>query len=126
MITNTICHYFHFSISTDNSATVSAGCLVLQKGGCKLLKEFLQNQDAPEKYKMKAHFLLRSVVYNIVPFYVLFIVYTHISFCDWLKQHKKNVHPLVYKTPSNVCLYFVGHFHNNIYKSHNFMNKWQS
>ena len=26
---------------------------------------------------MKAHFLLSSVVYNIVPFYVLFIVHTH-------------------------------------------------
>jgi hypothetical protein len=38
----------------------------------------LQNQDAPEnpeKYQMKAHFLLSSVVYNIVPFYVLFIVH---------------------------------------------------
>jgi hypothetical protein len=45
----------------------------------------LQNQDAPEnpeKYQMKAHFLLSSVVYNIVPFYVLFRVHTHFFFCD--------------------------------------------
>jgi hypothetical protein len=48
--------------------------------------ECLQNQDAPEnpeKYQMKAHIPLNSVVYNIVPFYVLFIVHSHFSFCDW-------------------------------------------
>ena len=51
-----------------------------------MLSKCLQNQDAPdnpEKYQMKAHFLLSSVVYNIVPFYILLIVHTHFSFCDW-------------------------------------------
>jgi hypothetical protein len=58
----------------------------MRKYDGKLSAKCLQNQDAlenPEKYQMKAHFLLSSVVYNIVPFYVLFIVHTHFSFCDW-------------------------------------------
>jgi hypothetical protein len=45
--------------------------------------EMFAKTENPEKYQMKAHFLLSSVVYNIVPFYVLFIVHTHFSFCDW-------------------------------------------
>ena len=47
-----------------------------------------QKPPANIVYKIKkipneSHFLLSSVVYNIVPFYVLFIVHTHFSFCDW-------------------------------------------
>jgi hypothetical protein len=37
------------------------------------LSKCLQNQDAPEnpeKYQVKAHFLVSFVVYNIIPFYV--------------------------------------------------------
>jgi hypothetical protein len=63
---------------------------VFAKPGCsreprKIPNESSFSQDAPvnpEKYQMKAHFLPSSVVYNIVPFYVLFIVHTHFSFCD--------------------------------------------
>jgi hypothetical protein len=66
-----------------------------QKENMSKLSKCLQNQDAPEnpeKYQMKAHFLLSSVVYNIVPFYVLFIVLSSISVkCDTypnLTEHK--------------------------------------
>jgi hypothetical protein len=45
--------------------------------------EMFAKPENPEKYQMKAHFLLSSVVYNIVPFYILFIVHTHFSSCDW-------------------------------------------
>jgi hypothetical protein len=47
--------------------------------------------ENPEKYQMKAHFLLSSVVYNIVPFYVktyyklqyiLDVCYCHHMVCD--------------------------------------------
>ena len=59
----------HFPKATDLSLVE-----VFAKPGC---------SREPRKYQMKAHFLLNSVVYNIVPFYILFIVHTHFSFCDW-------------------------------------------
>jgi hypothetical protein len=73
------------------------------------LVEVFAKQDAPEnpeKYHMKAHILLSSVVYNIVPFYDLFIVHTHFSSATGKNNLKKRT-PLGLQTPPNVCLYKV-------------------
>ena len=77
------------------------------------LSKCLQNQDAPENtenYQMKAHLLLSSVVYNIVSFYVLFIVHAH--FFLRLIKTTKNVHPLVYKANPLMfaCTQYILHY----------------
>ena len=72
-------HRVQANIRGGGSVCIDDGCL--PRGGVtppkwenmSKLSKCLQNQDAsenPEKYQMKAHFLLSSVVYNIVPFYV--------------------------------------------------------
>jgi hypothetical protein len=66
---------------------------VFAKPGC--------STENPEKCQMKAHFLLSFVVYDIVPFYVFFIVHTRsLFFLRLVKNNLKKSTPLGLQPPN--------------------------